>query len=162
MVTRSVSRFPSRSNRHNSTLVALAEKRAKFVPRPSQVAPRGFGEPAEILPLLDLRNEKDGSKGWDNNAKLRAVRRYNGRYRSGVPDIASAVDRGIGIEHLAPSAREGHAHAVVVEHLGSEIHHHHAALVRVAPLAQPGIGAVGGIVGEEPFETGGIAVERMQ
>jgi hypothetical protein len=73
MATRSVSRFPSRSNRHNSTLVALAEKRAKFVPRPSQVAPRGFGEPAEILPLLDLRNEKDCSKGWDNNAKLRAV-----------------------------------------------------------------------------------------
>src|SRR5438874_2413448 len=105
---RSVSRRPSRSNRHNSTLVAWAEKRAKFVPRPSQVAPSGCGVPAETCSLLDLRNEKDGSKGWDNNAKLRAVTRHNGLDRAGVPNIAPAVDRGIGIEHLAPFACERH------------------------------------------------------
>src|SRR5262245_28697271 len=162
MAMRSVSRLPSRSNRHSSTLVAFAEKTAKFVPRPSQVAPSGFGDPAEILPLFDLRNEKDGRKGWDNNAKLRAITRHNGGYRPGVPDIASAVDGGIGIERLAPSTRKGHADAVIVQHLRCEIHHDKATFARFASLAQPGIGAVGGIVGNEPFEAGGIAVERME
>src|SRR5262245_33406198 len=157
-----VSRLPSRSNRHSSTFVALAEKREKFVPRPSQVAPSGFGDPAEILPLLDLRNEKDGSKGWDNNSKLRAVTRHNGGYRSGVPDVASAVDSGIGVEHLAPLTCEGNANAVILQHLRCEIHHDKAALLRLASLTQPGISAVGGIVGIEPFEAGGIAVEGMQ
>src|SRR5215470_16907691 len=124
---RSLSRLPSRLKRHSSTFVALAENKAKFVPRPSQVAPSGCGEPAETWPLRDLRNEKDGSKGWDNNAKLRTVTRHNGRYRSGVPDITSAVACGVGIEDFAPLARERYAHAIVVQHLRREIHHHHAA-----------------------------------
>src|SRR5512132_815491 len=162
MAMRSVSRLPSRSNRHSSTLVAFAEKSAKFVPRPSQVAPSGLGDPAETLPLFDLRNEKDGSKGWDNNAKLRRVTRHNGRYRAGVPDIAPAVDRGIGIEDLPPSARERHAHAVFALHLRGEIHHHEAALARVIALSEPRKDAVVRIVGNQPFEAGGIAVERMQ
>src|SRR5262245_44700416 len=135
MAMRSVSRLPSRSNRHSSTLVAFAEKTAKFVPRPSQVAPSGFGDPAEILPLFDLRNEKDGSKGWDNNAKLRAVTRHNGGYRPGVPDIAAAIRCGIGVEDFAPLAGERHAHAVVVQHLRREIHHRHTALARGVSLA---------------------------
>src|SRR4029453_2915093 len=162
MVMRSVLRLPSRSNRHSSTLVALAEKSAKFVPRPSQVAPSGLGDPAEILPLFDLRNEKDGSKGWDNNAKLRRLTRHNGGYRPGVPDIAPAVNRGIGIEALPPFAREGHAHAVVAQHLRGEIHHHEAALARVIALPEPRKDAVGRIGGNQPFEAGGIAVQLVQ
>ena len=53
---------------------------------------------------LDFRNEKEGSKGWDNKTKLRTVTRHNGGYGAGVPHIAAAVDRRIGIEHFAPSA----------------------------------------------------------
>src|SRR5262245_12372762 len=162
MVMRSVSRLPSRSKRHSSTLVALAEKSAKFVPRPSQVAPSGLGEPAETLPLFDLRNEKDGSKGWDNNAKLRRVTRHNGGYRPGVPGIAPAVDRGIGIEDLPPFAREWHAHAVVAQHLRGEIHNHEAAFTRVIALSEPGKDAVVRVVGNQPFEAGGIAIELVQ
>ncbi|MNC49016.1 hypothetical protein D3C75_981650 [compost metagenome] len=45
---RSISCSPVESNRHSSTLVALAENRAKLTPRPSQVAPRGKGRPSRI------------------------------------------------------------------------------------------------------------------
>src|SRR4029077_1709004 len=43
---RSSSRSPRSSNRHSSTLVALAEKRAKCVPLPSHAAPQGCGRPS--------------------------------------------------------------------------------------------------------------------
>src|SRR5690554_1218649 len=43
---RSSSSRPVASNRHSSTLLALAENRAKFTPRPSQVAPSGNGSPS--------------------------------------------------------------------------------------------------------------------
>src|SRR4029077_18011839 len=43
---RSSSRSPRSSNRHSSTLVALAEKRAKCVPLPSHAAPQGCGKPS--------------------------------------------------------------------------------------------------------------------
>src|SRR5690349_24445364 len=139
---RSVSRRPSRSNRHSSTFVALAENSAKFVPRPSQVAPSGCGDPAETWPLRAFRNEKDGSKGWDNNAKLRSITRDNGRYGPGVPHVASAIDRGIRIEHFSPAAGERHAHAVVVQDLRGEIDDDQAALERSVPLSKPGKTAV--------------------
>src|SRR5436309_135217 len=45
---RSSSRRPCGSNRQSSTFRALAENSAKFVPRPSQVAPNGWGKPEEI------------------------------------------------------------------------------------------------------------------
>src|SRR5205807_7727267 len=35
-----------------STLVAFAENSEKFVPFPSQVAPRGWGEPSRILDFM--------------------------------------------------------------------------------------------------------------
>src|SRR5690242_21345190 len=159
---RSVSRRPPRSNRHNSTLVALAENNAKFVPRPSHVEPSGCGEPAEMWPLRGLRNEKDGSKGWDNNMKLRAITRHNGRYLSGVPHIASPVDGRIGIENFPPSTGKGHAHAIVAQHLRCEIHHHDTTFVSFARLAEPGEGAVVGVVGDEPFEAAGVAIKRVQ
>ena len=142
--------------------MALAENNAKFVPRPSQLAPSGCGEPAEICPLPVLRNEKDGSERWDNNAKLRTITCCNGGYRPGVPDIASAIDRGIGIEYLSPLAGERHAHTIIVQDLRREIHDDHATFARLVALAQPGKGAVAGIVGDQPFEAGGIAIERVQ
>src|SRR5579884_1151510 len=103
---RSVSRRPSRSKRHSSTFSALAENSAKLVPPPSQVAPSGNGAPAETCPL-DLRNEVEGGEGWDNNMQLRAVAGHKRGHASHVPDVAAAVDRGIGVEHLAPIAGEG-------------------------------------------------------
>src|ERR1700754_3662773 len=106
MIMRSVSRRASRSNRHSSTLAACAENSAKFVPRPSQVAPSGCGDPAEVCPL-DLRNEKDGSKGWDDNVKLRAIACHNCGDRSLVPDIAAAICGGVRIEYFAPASGEG-------------------------------------------------------
>src|SRR5262245_44581592 len=127
---RSVARRPSRSNRHNSTFVALAENSAKFVPRPSQVAPSGCENPAATWPLRVFGNEKDGSKGWDDNAKLRSVTRDNGRYRPGVPHVTSAIDRGIGIQHFSPAAGERHADAVVVQGLRGEIDDDHAKIGR--------------------------------
>src|SRR5450755_833827 len=46
---RSTSRVPVESNRQSSTLVAWAEKSAKFVPRPSHLAPSGKGKPSQTV-----------------------------------------------------------------------------------------------------------------
>src|SRR5438874_5414025 len=35
------------ANKHNSTLAACSENRAKFTPAPSQMAPRGYGRPGQ-------------------------------------------------------------------------------------------------------------------
>src|SRR5689334_6888244 len=158
---RSVSRRPSRSKRHSSTFVALAENSAKLVPRPSHVAPNGCGEPAEINPLR-FRNEKDGSKGWDNNADLRNVTRDNGRYGPRVPDIASGVDSSVGIQDLAPPTRKRHANAIVMENLRSEIHNNQAPFVRAGALSQPGESTVVRIVRNQPLETLRVAIECVQ
>src|SRR6478609_7716956 len=126
---RSISRRPSRSKRQSSTFVALAEKRAKLVPRPSQVAPSGCGAPAATW-LLARGNEKDRSKGWDNNVELRAMACHKRGDRTGVPHIAASIKRRIGIERLAPGAGERHAQSVVGQHLWREIDNHDAAFVR--------------------------------
>src|SRR5688572_12750600 len=106
---RSTSRRPSLSNRQSSTLVALAENSAKLVPRPSQVAPSGCGAPAERR-LLDLRNEKEGSKGWDNKTELLRVAGHNSRHGTSVPGVAAPVNCCICIEHFTPGACIRHAH----------------------------------------------------
>src|SRR5215510_2499996 len=50
MWSRMTSSSPSDpSNRHTSTPVAFSEKRAKFTPGPSQVAPWGYGCPDHTL-----------------------------------------------------------------------------------------------------------------
>src|SRR5919201_876212 len=41
------------SNRQSSTPVAFSEKRAKFTPEPSQIAPSGYGRPGRFLTLDD-------------------------------------------------------------------------------------------------------------
>src|ERR1700730_16187012 len=45
---RSSSFSPLSSKRHNSTFVACAENKAKLTPSPSQVAPKGNGEPSAM------------------------------------------------------------------------------------------------------------------
>jgi hypothetical protein len=89
-----------RSQRKRNKCVAAS---AKFVPRPSHVAPNGCGAPAEIR-TLPLRNEKNCSKGRNNKADLGNCALVQRRDRARVPDIAAAVERGIGVEDLAPSA----------------------------------------------------------
>src|SRR3569833_4442306 len=158
---RSISRRPSRSKRQSSTFVALAENSAKLVPRPSQVAPSGCGAPAATR-LLARGNEKERSKGWDDNVKLRAMACHNCGYATGVPDIAASISPGVGSEDFAPRAGDWHAHAVIVDALRGVIDDDDDALVRFLALAQPGECRVAGIVGHQPFEARCIAVERVE
>src|SRR3954452_17648349 len=59
---RSSSRRPCPSNRHSSTLVALAENRAKLTPEPSHRAPSGNGEPCEMREALAMGPQRQGFK----------------------------------------------------------------------------------------------------
>src|ERR1700743_925207 len=96
-VMRSCSRRPWLSNRHSSTFSALAENRAKLVPRPSQVAPRRSGVPAET-PLFARWNQENCRERRDDKADLwhgMVVQRLDA---AGVPHIGSAIDGGVGIE----------------------------------------------------------------
>src|SRR5262245_43222963 len=114
---RSISRRPWLSNRQSSTFSAFAENSAKFVPRPSQVAPSGCGAPAEIR-TLPLRNEKNCSKGRNNKADLGDCAFVQRPDRARVPHVAAAVQRGIGVEDFAPHARERNLDAIVAVNLG--------------------------------------------
>ncbi len=50
------------SNRHSSILAANSEKIAKFTPRPSQVAPRGCGEPGHTRMDESYRESAIGNR----------------------------------------------------------------------------------------------------
>src|ERR1700741_3550101 len=133
---RSTSRPPSWSNRQSSTFSALAEKSAKLVPRPSQVAPRGCGAPAESR-RLELRDEKNGSQGRNNKTDLGNSPSAQRVDAATVPDIAAAIERGIGVEHLAPATRERHLDTIVAMDFRREIDHHQTALAYFPTFAQP-------------------------
>src|SRR3954462_8844730 len=105
---RSVSALPVGSNRQSSTFSAVLENSAKLVPRPSQVAPSGCGEPAAMR-RSDFRNEIDGSKRWKDKVQLRAFGCHNGGDGTCVPRVAASVMGGIGVECFAPAAGERHA-----------------------------------------------------
>src|SRR3954447_1158014 len=122
---RSTSRRPCRSNRQSSTLVALAENSAKFVPRPSHVAPRGCGAPPESRMLL-LWDEKNCSQRWNCKTDLGNGAFVQCFHGPGVPDIAAAVNGGVGVEHFPPYPGERHADAIVAIDLRREIHHYQA------------------------------------
>src|SRR4051812_577217 len=154
---RSSSRLPWLSNRQSSTFVALAENSAKLVPRPSHVAPRGCGVPAESRMLL-LWDEKNCSKRRNGKTDLGDGAFVQRLYCSGVPHIAAAVNRSVGVEHFAPFAGKGHADAIVAIDLRREIDHDQAARARVLSLAQPGEDTAVGVVHHQPFEAGMIAV----
>src|SRR5438874_12170250 len=98
---RSISRRPRRSNRQSSTFSACAENSAKLVPRPSQVAPSGCGDPGERRTLA-LPDEKNCSKGRNNKADLGNRALAQCVDDAGVPHVAAAIECGIGVEHLAP------------------------------------------------------------
>ena len=52
--------------------------------------------------------------------------------------------------------------AIAAVELRREVDHDKAARARIAPLAQPGEDALLGIVDDQPFEAGTLAVEFMQ
>src|SRR6516164_2385248 len=104
---RSISRRPWLSNKQSSTFSALAENRAKLVPRPSHLAPNGCSAPAEIR-TLPLRNEKNCRKGRNNKADLGNCALVQRGDRARVPDIVGAVQRGIAVEDRAPGPRKWH------------------------------------------------------
>src|SRR6266566_8083464 len=158
---RSISRRPWLSNRQSSTFSAFAENSAKFVPRPSQVAPNGCGAPAEIR-TLPLRNEKNCRKGRNNKADLGNCAFVQRLDRARVPDIAAAVERGIAVEDLTPSPRERNLDAVVAVDLGGEVHHHQATLVRLASFSQPREHAAFGVMHDQPLEPGILRIEVVQ
>src|ERR1041385_2789135 len=148
---RSSSRRPAASNRHSSTFVALAENRAKFVPRPSHVAPSGCGTP-RVRRGLAVRDKKEGSKRRKDKGKLRAVRRDNRRDCPGVPNVAAAIDGSVGIEHLTPAPGEWHAHPLVRAHFRREIGHHEAPVSRLSAFTQPGKDTSIDVVRYNPLE----------
>src|SRR5215218_2106089 len=53
---RSTSLRPDGSKRLSSTFSAFSEKRAKLIPSPSQVAPRGYGSPGQTTLFCSLKS----------------------------------------------------------------------------------------------------------
>src|SRR5437763_10841971 len=158
---RSTSRRPWRSNRHSSTFSACAENSAKLVPRPSQVAPSGCGNPLDSR-TLPVRNEVNCSQGRNNKIDLGNHTLVQRPYRTAVPDIAAAVGCRIGIENLAPRAGERHLDAIVAINFGREIDDDQATVMRVPSLAQPGEHAALVIVHHQPLEAGTVTVKLVQ
>src|SRR5215510_13140090 len=160
--TRSSSRRPWGSNRHSSTRLALAENRAKLVPRPSHVAPRGYGRPSVSRIHLKLRNEKERGKRRKGEANLEIVALLDCRNHAPIADIAAAIDCGVGVQRLVPITAERHPYAIIVAHLGREVHDNEATCPAVAPLAHPRERTLLPVVHDDPLEPVGIAVELVQ
>src|SRR5262245_54606397 len=158
---RSISRRPWLSNRQSSTRSALAENRAKFVPRPSQVAPSGCGAPAESR-MLPLRDEKNCSKGRNYQTDLGNSSPLQRADRTPVPDIAAAVNGGIGVEDLVPGPGKRNLDAIVAVDFGGEIDHDQTALLRLASFAQPGEDTAAGVVHDQPLESARFAIQLVQ
>src|SRR5581483_10146143 len=105
-----------------------AENRAKFVPRPSQVAPSGCGAPDEsrALPFWD---EKNCSKRRNGKTNLGNKAIFQRAHSACIADIAAAVDRGIGVENFPPDTAKGHLNTIVVMDLRREVNDNEAAVV---------------------------------
>src|SRR5262249_36234745 len=116
---------------------------------------------AEIR-TLPLRNEKNCRKGRNNKADLRNRALVQRPDCALVPDIAAAVERGIAVEDLAPRPRKWHFDAIIAIHLGGEVHHHQATVVRLVSLSQPREPAAFGIMHDQPLEPGIFAIEFVQ
>src|SRR3954451_13887778 len=122
---RSSSLLPVGSNRQSSTFSAVLENNAKFVPRPSQVAPTGCGAAAAMR--SDFRTEIDGSKRWKDKMQLGAFGCHNSGHKPCVPCVAAAIVSSVGVQRFAPLAGERHADAVVAPDLGREVDDHDTA-----------------------------------
>src|ERR1700761_9024056 len=99
---RSISRRPWPSNRQSSTFCALAENNAKLVPRPSQLAPRRDGAPADNR-ISGFRYEKYRGQRRGREIKFRDEPFPRVDFAD-IPDIAAAVMFRVRVEHLAPPA----------------------------------------------------------
>src|ERR1700756_458883 len=158
---RSSSRRPWLSNRHSSTLSALAENSAKLVPRPSQLAPRREKVPAVRRIKLAFRGQEYRGQRRDGEIELARwpIRRLNA---ADIADIGAAIMGGIGIEYFTPFAAKRHPDAVIVINIRREIDDDDAARAGVAALAHPCEHVVIGVFGNDPLKTIRLAVELMQ
>src|SRR5262249_39133018 len=109
-----------------------------------------------------LRNQEQRGERWHGQRQLDAVALFNTADDPAIPDIASAVDAGVGIEDLPPGCLERDPDAIVLADLGREVHHHEAARVGIAPLAQPGEYALLQIIDDQPLETVAVGVELVE
>src|SRR5262245_47334498 len=155
---RSSSRRPWASNRQSSTFSALAENSAKLVPLPSQLAPRRLGVPSDTRIQSAFGYEEDRSQRRKGEIKFMtvALQRLDA---ARVPDIAAAIVGRVGVERLAPLAAERGADAIIVVDVRREIHDDDATRAIVKSLAQPGVNVVVGIIRDQPFEAGRLAVQ---
>src|SRR5579864_3093791 len=134
------SRWPDRSNRHNSTRSACAENSAKLTPLPSQVAPSGSGWPGHTLVegMLSLsrfcredqRPERRQAEPQRMGMAVHWVR-FSIRL-AGVADAAAAVNLSVGIDALDIAAGARHADPIVMPRHRREIAHDDRQLMRVA------------------------------
>src|SRR6202012_4007211 len=107
---RSSSRRPWPSNRHSSTFCALAENNAKLVPRPSQLAPRREGAPADNR-ISGFRYEKYRGQRRDRERKS-GDEPFPRLDFADISNIAPAVVLRIRIEDLTPLAGVGDADGI--------------------------------------------------
>src|SRR5215468_1501190 len=149
---RSSSRRPWVSNRQSSTFSAFAENRAKLVPRPSQLAPRRDGVPAERRIQSAFGYEEDRSQRRNGEIKFVTIglQRLD---QAGVSDIAAAIVGRVGIEYLAPLPAERHPDAIIVIDARRKIHDDHATRAFTKSLALPGEHVAMSIVHDQPFES---------
>src|SRR5688500_10208250 len=132
---------PSSSNRQRSTPVATSEKREKFVPVPSYVAPRGKGCPGQILIVPapypgGVRAKSPGRDSWVRlpSVWVDAAGKRDDTWRSTMSDHDGFE------QHDHPALAHSHVHYHVTHnyndasggfvHLSSrhEHEHDHAAL----------------------------------
>src|SRR5262245_58593660 len=102
----------------SSIPVAWAENTAKLVPRPSQVAPSGYGEPGSrrsghaTSALRAQHHRGERRQGQQDGLGLTVrglVVRYHGTV---IAEIAAAIEARIAVGDLAPSAGPRHADAI--------------------------------------------------
>src|SRR6201999_555115 len=111
--------------------------------------------------LSAFGNQEDGGERRDGESELGGSA-VAGLDLADVADIAAAVMRGVGVEDLAPLAAEGYADAIALIDVRREVDRDHAARAFVESLAQPREQVVVGILGNQPFEAGSLAIELMQ
>src|SRR5579884_4156345 len=139
------------SHKHSSTPEACSEKRAKLTPSPSQVAPRGWGDPGQTrislrpsrpspalwrsseepslgaghaLELVDEDRAPERGRGDVQRAGPAPPGHRLGLHPAEVADPAAAVDLGVGVEHLAPEPGLGHAEEHVLARHRRQVAHH--------------------------------------
>src|SRR5262249_49873213 len=111
---------------------------------------------------LGLWDEEKRRQGWEDKADLGQQTVLERLNPTVVSDVGAAITRGIGVEHLAPMAEERHPDPIVPVDLRREVDDDETARAAVPALAQPGKNTPIAVIGDQPLETGAVAIELMQ